>query len=63
MAFNKLIRGVIMAFNKLIRPAVGAQFIGAPPIDRPIARRCASQADKSALGAINRPLQRAGLVC
>jgi len=27
---------------------VGAQFIGAPPIYRPMARQCSSQADKSA---------------
>src|SRR5713101_3390625 len=32
---------------------VGAQFIGAPPIHRPMARRCAPQADKSAVRTIN----------
>src|SRR5713101_7900252 len=32
---------------------VGAQFICAPPMYRPMARRCAPQADKSALCTIN----------
>ena len=40
---------------------VGAQFIGAPPIYRPIVLRWASQADESVVGAINRPLQLSGL--
>src|SRR5216684_4753571 len=52
----------IMCFNHQDRSyPVGAQFIGAPPIYRPIARRCAPQADKSAVGAINRPLPASGL--
>jgi hypothetical protein len=38
-----------MNFNKQDRSyLVGAQFIDAPPIYRPMVRRCASQADKSA---------------
>src|SRR5229473_64279 len=44
----------IMSFNHQDRSyPVGAQFIGAPPINRPIARRCAPQADKSAMCTIN----------
>jgi hypothetical protein len=46
----------IINFTKHHRSSlVGAQFIGAPPIYRPLVRRCPSQADKSAVGAINRP--------
>jgi len=32
----------------------------APPIYRPVARRCALQADTSALGTVNRPLRPIG---
>src|SRR5216683_6905490 len=47
-----------MKFNKQHREyAVGAQFIGAPPIYRPMACRCAPQADKSAMCTINRHLR------
>ncbi len=43
-----------MKFTKQHRSyLVGAQFIGAPPIYRPMARRCAPQADKSAMCTIN----------
>jgi hypothetical protein len=41
---------------KLVIPA-GAQFIGEPPIYRPGKRIARLLADKSAMGAINRPLQ------
>jgi hypothetical protein len=39
----------MMSFNNQDREyPVGAQFIGAPPMYRPMARRCPPQADKSA---------------
>src|SRR5260221_2869696 len=36
------------------------QVIGAVPIYRPVVRRCAPQADKSAVGTVNRPLRPIG---
>ncbi len=42
--------------------SVGAQFIGASPIYRPMARRCAPQADKSAMRTINRHLRNGRIV-
>ena len=47
-----------MRFNNQDRSyPVGAQFIGAPPIYRPMAHRCPPQADKSAVRAYMRRLQ------
>jgi len=43
-----------MKFTKQHRSyLVGAQFIGAPPMYRPMARRCPPQADLSAMCTIN----------
>src|SRR6266849_8835900 len=48
----------IMSFNEQDREyPVGAQFIGAPPMYRPMARRCPPQADTSAVRAYMRRLQ------
>src|SRR6266446_1982646 len=50
--------GTIMIFtNQDQSNPVGAQLIGAPPIYRPIVRRCAPKADKSAVCTINRHLR------
>jgi hypothetical protein len=47
-----------MKFNMQYRYfVVGAQFIGAPPIYRPVKGIDVPLADKSAVGAINRPLR------
>ena len=46
-----------MNFYKQVRSClVGAQFIGIESMYRPMVRRCAFQADTSAVGTINRPL-------
>ena len=47
----------IMALKNVYELFVGSQFIGAPPIYRPGKGIDGPLADKSAVGAINRPLQ------